>query len=34
MARKDLEYTEKAGLPDGKTRFAITKIIHFPAESK
>ncbi|WP_289110690.1 hypothetical protein [uncultured Bacteroides sp.] len=30
----DLEITEKAGLPDGKSRSAITKIIKIPEESK
>ena len=33
-AQKHLINTEKARLPHGKSRLAVTKIIHFPAESK
>jgi hypothetical protein len=31
---KGLKNTEKAGLPIGKPRSAVTKIRYFPAESK
>jgi len=34
LTQKDLKKTGKAGLPDGKSRSAITKIQHFTAESK
>jgi len=34
MAEKDLENIEKAGLSGGESRLAVTKIIHFLAESK
>ena len=28
------DYSKKAGLPTWKSRLAVTKIRHFPAESK
>ena len=33
-AQKSSKYTEKAGLPDGKPRFAVTKIRHSTDKNK